>query len=165
MGTFFGRKCNLLFYNILTAPFSTPCWKAPRTADAHVEAREQMRAAPSALDGGNTHQYLDQTTAFFIACRFLRGARTQVELSAVCARALKRVLAVGPPFCSCSADEPSPGSAAALAQMTAREHVHGCSCSMADRAHVRSRPRSAEISGPAAALALLLALRFPVMPP
>jgi len=46
-----------------------------------------MRAAPSALDGGNTQQYLDQTTAFFIACRFLRGARTQVELSAVYARA------------------------------------------------------------------------------
>lgn len=92
-GTFFGRKCNLLFYNILTAPFSTPCWTkrpGPRTPTWRLE----MRAAPSALDGGNTHQYLDQTTAFFIACRFLRGARTQVELSAVYARALKRVLAV-----------------------------------------------------------------------
>ena len=162
MGSFFPGSVTFSFtqYPNCAAPFSTPCWTkrpGPRTPTWRLE----MRAAPSALDGGNTQQYLDQTTAFFIACRFLRGARTQVELSAVCARALKRVLAVGPPFCSCSADEPSPGSAAALAQMTAREHVHGCSCSMADRAHVRSRPRSAEISGPAAALALLLALRFP----
>ena len=61
-----------------------------------------MRAAPwSGLDGGNTHQYLDQTTAFFIACRFLRGARILVPGPRWSCRrctpaptALKRVLAV-----------------------------------------------------------------------
>ena len=51
-----------------------------------------MRAAPSALDGGNTQQYLDQTTAFFYCVPlFARcqdtSARSQVELSAVYARA------------------------------------------------------------------------------